>query len=179
MMKYFIFILILTLFLSCDALHGPTGPQGEKGDAGEQGSQGYQGDQGDQGPQGEKGEAVYTEVARDENTGALQITEATWKYELGIWSDGPLEITGLAKNTGTVYLEWVEIHVKAYNTAGNLISADNTYIDGYDLNPGDEVYWKITDYDCDEEPNKVTLGYAFDLRVSVPTPKKTHLESNF
>jgi len=179
MKKFYPCILILILFFGCDALRGPTGPQGEKGDAGKQGPQGDHGEQGDQGPHGEKGEAVYTEVAKDENAGSLQITDATWTYEEGIFTSGPLVVTGLVKNTGTVLLGWLEIHIKAYNSAEQLISVDYSYISGYDLHPGGETFWKITDYGCDQEPYKVTCGYAFDVRVIVPAPKKTHSESNF
>lgn len=175
-------VLILTLLLifCCDSLKGPAGPQGEQGETGETGEPGPEGSQGEtgetgepgpEGPQGEKGEAVYTEIAVDEEYGSLFITDATWSYETGLFSEGPLIVTGIAKNVGTTVLEYVEIHIKAYDSAEQIISTEYDYLEGYDINPGQEIWWKVTDYGCDKEPNKVTLGYAFDTSVSVPAPK--------
>ncbi|MBA7551063.1 hypothetical protein ES705_43597 [subsurface metagenome] len=77
----------------------------------------------------------------------------------------------MATNTGTTVLDWVEIHIKAYDSAGQIISIDHDNLDSYHLDPGLESWWKVTDYDCDEEPSKVTCGYSFDLTVTVPAPK--------
>lgn len=177
-------VLILTacLISGCDKLEGPSGPQGEQGEPGvsentgpegPQGEKGETGETGPQGPQGEKGEAVYTEIAVDEEKGSLLITDATWSYETGLFSDGPLIVTGLAKNAGTTVLETVKIYIKAYNSSGQRISSYQERIEEYYLNPGHETWWKVTDYDCNEEPSKVTCGYSFNVMISVPAPKKS------
>lgn len=163
---------------------GEQGTQGEIGNTGSQGDQGIQGEKGDtgdtgeigpQGPQGEKGEAVYTEVAVDEDKGSLLITDATWSYEEGLFSSGPLEIMGIAKNTGIYTFDYVTIYTKAYNASGQIISAYSGYAGSvFDtLMPGQDTWWKITDYVCNEKPDKVTLGYSFDVTVVVPAPKKS------
>jgi hypothetical protein len=168
-------VIILTIFLfsGCDSLRGPTGPQGEHGEKGETGvgEKGEKGDTGGKGDKGEKGETVYTEISVDEEKGSLFISESSWSYEKGLFSSGPLVVTGLAKNVGTTILEYVEIHIKAYNSADQIISSDYDYLDVYYFNPGHEIWFKITDYGCNKEPNKVTLGYCFDTTVFVPAPK--------
>jgi len=190
-----VLILIFVLIFGCDSLKGPTGPeglpgikgdtgetgiQGEKGNTGETGDPGSQGEQGEtgetgepgpEGIQGETGEAIYTEIAVDEEKGTLIISDATWSYEIGLFSEGPLVVTGLAKNSGTTVLDWVEIHIKAYDSTDKIISADSDYLYSYQLNPGQESWWKVTDYYCDKEPSKVTCGYSFDTTVIVPAPK--------
>jgi len=175
-MKLILFIILITvLIFGCDQLKGPTGPQGEQGETGEgiQGEKGETGETGPEGPQGEKGEAVYTEIAVDEEKGSLFISDATWSYETGLFSSGPLIVTGIAKNVGTSNLEYIEIHIKAYNSADQIISVYSSYAGGiFDtLKPGQESWFKITDYGCEEEPSKVTYGYSFDTSVSVPAPK--------
>lgn len=170
-----ILILIIGLIFGCDSLKGPIGPQGEQGEPGVgiQGEKGETGEPGPEGPQGEKGEAVYTEIAFDEEKGSLIISDATWSYEIGLFSEGPLVVTGTAKNIGTTNLEYLQIHIKAYDSSNQIISAYSSYAGSvFDtLKPGQESWFKITDYGCDKEPSKVTYGYSFDTSVSVPAPK--------
>ncbi len=196
-----VLILIITLIFGCDSLRGPTGhlgPQGEKGDTGETGPQGEKGDTGEEcipgpegpqgekgdpgdtgpeGPQGEKGDAVYTEIAVDEYNGALLITDATWSYEEDYWNGWELTVTGLVTNVGTAVLEYVKIYTKSYNAAGQRISSYYDLIDEYYLNPGHESWFEITESGCKQEPDKVTLGYSYDVTVSVPAPKKAFSSS--
>jgi hypothetical protein len=168
-------VIILTIFLvsGCDSFRGPTGPQGEHGEKGEQGEKGEKGYTGGEGEQGEKGEAVYTEISVDEEKGSLFISEASWSYEKGLFSSGPLVVTGLAKNTGTTALEYVKIYINSYDSADQIISLHSDYIGSiFDtLKPGQQTWFKTTDYGCDKEPNKVTYGYSFDTTVTVPAPK--------
>ena len=193
----FVVILAVCLISGCDSLKGPTGPdgpqgeqgtQGEKGDTGEngdtgspgdqgiqgeKGDTGLQGDQGEKGDTGEKGEAVYTDVAIDEEKGFLLITDASWSYENGWLSDYSLVTTGLAKNVGTTLLDDVTIYIKAYDSSGRLISSSSAWIDEFYLKPGQESWWKVEDNYCNKEPSKVTFGYSFDVTVSVPAPKRS------
>ncbi len=198
-----VLILIITLIFGCDVFRGPSGhlgpqgekgdtgetsPQGEKGDTGEkgdpgpegpQGEKGDPGDTGPEGPQGEKGEAVYTEIAVDEDNGALLITDATWSYEEDYWGDWDIVVTGLVTNVGTAVLDAVKIYTKAYNAAGQRISSYSDWIDEYYLNPGHESWFEITDSDCKQEPDKVTLGYSYGVAVSIPAPKKSFSSREF
>jgi len=158
MKKFYFVIIISILFIGCESL---TGDQGE---------QGIRGEKGDQGDQGEKGDAVYTEIAIDEDTGTLQITDVSWSFE-GTYSNY-LSVTGLAKNVSIVTLDYVKIHIRAYNESDKLISTDYTSIDTWHLIAGQECIWRITDYGCEYEPSKVTIGYSYDVSVNVPAPKK-------
>ena len=183
-----VIILTFLLIFGCDSLIGPAGPQGEQGKHGETGETGPQGetgesegkgDTGPQGPQGEKGETVYTEIAVDEDNGALLITDVTWSYEKGYFDDWEIVVTGLVTNVGTSVLEEVKIYTKAYNSSGQRISAYNERIDEYYLNPGQDSWWKVKDSYCSQEPDKVTCGYSYDVRVIIPAPKISSVAREF
>ncbi|MBA7542696.1 hypothetical protein ES705_35020 [subsurface metagenome] len=113
---------------------------------------------------------IFTEIAVDEDTGALQISNTTWSFEEKYISY--LIVKGIVKNVGSTTLDYVKIYSKAYNDSDQLISSDYTFVDNWDLDSGQETSWKITDYDCENKPNKVTIGYSYDVTVSVPAPKK-------
>jgi hypothetical protein len=168
-----VIILTFLLIFGCDSLIGPAGPQGEHGETGRHGEKGETGEPGAEGPQGEKGETVYTVIAVDEEKGSLIIIDATWSYEIGLFSDGPLKVTGIVKNLGTTCLEYVQIHIKAYDSDNQIINSYSDYVGSiFDtLKPGQESLFKITDYYCDKEPSKVSYGYSFDTSVNVPAPK--------
>lgn len=170
---------------------GDSGSPGEKGDSGSQGEQGPPGEKGDtgdtgpQGPQGDGGEVVYTEVAVDEEMGSVLITDAIWTFDEGYYFSGPLVVTGIAKNTGIYSLDYIKIYTKSYDSSGKIISSEYGYAGSISdsLMPDHEIWWKVTDYGCLEKPNKVTLGYSFDVTVVVSAPKissgsETYLPGN-
>lgn len=117
------------------------------------------------------GKDIFTEIAVDEDTGNLQITNTSWSFEENYISY--LSVKGIVKNVGSTTLDYVKIYSKAYNDSDRLISSDYTSIVPWRLDSGQETSWKITDYDCENEPSKVTIGYSYDVTVNIPAPKKT------
>lgn len=197
----FVTVVILAVFLfsGCDIFRGPAGPDGPRGEKGDQGPQGETGEKGDQGkkgktgldgahgvqgekgntgprgPHGEKGDTVYTEFSIDENIGCLLVTGTSWSYVKTPGNSSCLTVTGIAKNVGSSYLEYVIIYIKSYDSTGLLISSCSDRVDKSSLDPGQESPFIVSDCNCNQEPDKVTCGYCFLVTINAPVQKRLSL----
>lgn len=111
---------------------------------------------------------VYTEVPVDSDD-HLTISDVSWRCEEWL-SSHSLTVTGNAKNTGTSFLNWIEIHVKGYDSSDKVVATGSSYIDGgieyWGLSPGQSSTWTVSIFGV-PVINKVTVGYSYEADVYI------------
>lgn len=111
---------------------------------------------------------VYTTLSVNQSD-SLLISDVEWTWENNYLSS--LDVSGKIKNNGSRILKYIKIYAKSYDASDNLISEDYTYASVTELAPGSETTFALTDYDCDSNPSKVTIGYSYSVDVLVPAQK--------